>query len=205
MTQPKAFLLDHRENFTYKFNMLPKSWPVISSRLERAFRIFNLRTDRARSPLTGVEHDFVVLESAAWVNVIPLTRAEEVVLIRQYRHGIREVTLEIPGGLVEAADTPLAAAKRELLEETGFRGETWIDLGYVHPNPAIQDNRCHTFLALGVTQAGPQALDDKEDIEVLLRPLAEIPRLIREGRIRHALVVAAFWRFFMEYRSSPDA
>jgi ADP-ribose pyrophosphatase len=185
--------------------MLPKSWPVVSSRPERAFRIFSLRTDRARSPLTGAEHDFVVLESAAWVNVIPLTRDQEVILIRQYRHGIREVTLEIPGGLVEAADTPLAAAKRELLEETGCRGETWIDLGYVHPNPAIQDNRCHTFLALGVTQAGPQALDDKEDIEVLLRPLAEIPRLIREGRIRHALVVAAFWRFFMEYRSSPDA
>ena len=184
--------------------MLPKSWPVVSSRIERVFRIFNLRTDRARSPLTGAEHDFVVLESAPWVNVIPLTRADEVILIRQYRHGIREVTLEIPGGLVEEADTPLAAAKRELLEETGYRGETWIDLGYVHPNPAIQNNRCHTFLALGAMQAGPQALDEKEDIAVLLRPLADIPRLIREGEITHALVVAAFWRFFMEYRSSAS-
>jgi ADP-ribose pyrophosphatase len=184
--------------------MLPKSWPVISSRLERVFRIFNLRTDRARSPLTGAEHDFVVLESAPWVNVIPLTRAQDVILIRQYRHGIREVTLEIPGGMVEEADTPLAAAKRELLEETGCQGEEWIDLGFVYPNPAIQDNRCHTFLALGVTQAGPQALDEKEDIEVLRRPLAEIPRLIREGEISHALVVAAFWRFFMEYRSSAS-
>jgi ADP-ribose pyrophosphatase len=182
--------------------MLPKSWPIVSTHLERAFRIFRLRTDRARSPLTGAEHDFVVLESPAWVNVIPLTAAEEVVLIRQYRHGIKEVTLEIPGGLVEATDTPLGAAKRELLEETGFRGKTWVDLGYVHPNPAIQDNRCHTFLALGVTPAGPQSLDEKEDIEVLLRPLVEIPRLIREGEITHALVVAAFWRFFMEYRSS---
>jgi ADP-ribose pyrophosphatase len=184
--------------------MLPKSWPIISSRLERAFRIFNLRMDRARSPLTGAEHDFVVLESAPWINVIPLTPAQEVVLIRQYRHGIREVTLEIPGGLVEAAEPPLTAAKRELLEETGYRGETWVDLGYVHPNPAIQNNRCHTFLALGVTPAGPQALDEKEDIAVLLRPLAEIPRLIREGEITHALVVAAFWRYFMEYRSSAS-
>jgi ADP-ribose pyrophosphatase len=182
--------------------MLPKSWPIVSSRLEHAFRIFRLRTDRSRSPLTGVEHDFVVLESPAWVNVIPLTPAAEVILIRQYRHGIKEVTLEIPGGLVEAADTPLGAAKRELSEETGFRGETWVDLGFVHPNPAIQDNRCHTFLALGATPAWPQALDEKEDIEVLLRPLAEIPRLIREGEITHALVIAAFWRFFMEYRSS---
>jgi ADP-ribose pyrophosphatase len=184
--------------------MLPKPWPIVASSLERAFRIFNLRMDRARSPLTGEEHDFVVLESAPWVNVIPLTTAQEVILIRQYRHGIREVTLEIPGGLVEAADTPFAAAKRELLEETGFQAESWVDLGYVHPNPAIQDNRCHTFLALGVTQAGPQSLDEKEDIEVLSRPLAEIPRLIREGEITHALVVAAFWRFFMEYRSSAS-
>lgn len=184
--------------------MLPKSWPVISSRLEHAFRIFRLRTDRSRSPLTGTEHDFVVLESPAWVNVIPLTPAEEVILIRQYRHGIKAVTLEIPGGLVEATDTPLSAAKRELLEETGFRAENWVDLGFVHPNPAIQDNRCHTFLALGVTPAGPQSLDEKEDIEVLSRPLAEIPRLIREGEISHALVIAAFWRFFVEYCSSAS-
>jgi len=198
------YSLDHRVIFPYTLIMLPKSWPIISSRLERAFRIFSLRMDRACSPLTGAEHDFVVLESVPWVNVIPLTQAEEVILVRQYRHGTREVTLEIPGGLVEAADTPLAAAKRELLEETGYRGETWIDLGYVHPNPAIQNNRCHTFLSLEAMQAGPQALDEKEDIAVLLRPLADIPRLIREGEITHALVVAAFWHFFMEYRSSAS-
>lgn len=203
-TDPEAFPLDPREIIPYTLIMLPKPWSIVSSRLEHAFRIFSLRTDRARSPLTGAEHDFVVLESPPWVNVIPLTSAAEVILIRQYRHGIKEVTLEIPGGLVEAADTPLGAAKRELMEETGFHGENWVDLGFVHPNPAIQDNRCHTFLALGVTPAGPQSLDEKEDIEVLLRPLAEIPRLIREGEISHALVVAAFWRFFMEYRSSAS-
>jgi ADP-ribose pyrophosphatase len=124
-----------------------------------------------------------------------------VILIHQFRHGIREVTLEIPGGLVEEKDTPFSAAQRELLEETGCQAERWVDLGYVHPNPAIQDNRCHTFLALGVTEAGPQSLDEKEDIAVVRRPLAEIPALIREGEITHALVVAAFWRYFMEYRS----
>jgi 8-oxo-dGTP pyrophosphatase MutT (NUDIX family) len=184
--------------------MLPKSWPVVSSRIERTLRIFNLRMDRARSPLTGEEHDFVVMESAPWVNVIPLTPAEEVVLIYQYRHGIRAVTMEIPGGMIDVAETPLAAARRELQEETGYQGETWIDLGYVHPNPAIQDNRCHTFLALRVTKARPQALDEKEDIEVILHPLADIPRLIREGQITHSLVVDAFWRYFMEYRPSSD-
>jgi ADP-ribose pyrophosphatase len=180
--------------------MKPKSWPLVSSRLDRSFRIFNLRMDRSVSPRTGEAHDFIVLESSPWVNVIALNDREEVVLIRQYRHGTREVTLEIPGGLVDAGDEPLAAAKRELLEETGYRGEEWIDLGYVHPNPAIQNNRCHTFLALGAKPAGAQSQDDKEDIVVILKPLAEIPRLIREGAITHALVVCAFWRFFMEYR-----
>ena len=184
--------------------MLPKPWPIVESRLERTFRIFNLRMDRARSPLSGAEHDFVVIESGPWVNVIALTESREVVLIRQYRHGTRQVTLEIPGGMVEAGDTPLSAAQRELLEETGCRAESWIDLGYVHPNPALQDNRCHTFLALGATRPGPQALDEKEDIAVCLRPLAEVPRLIREGEISHALVIAAFWRYYMEYLPSAS-
>ena len=179
--------------------MKPKPWPLVSSRIDRSFRIFNLRMNRSVSPRTGEEHDFIVLESAPWVNVIALTDREEVVLIQQYRHGTQEVTLEIPGGLVDA-DEPSVAAKRELLEETGYRGEEWIDLGYVHPNPAIQNNRCHTFLALGAKPAGTQSLDDKEDIAVVLKPLAEIPRLIREGAITHALVICAFWRFFMEYR-----
>jgi ADP-ribose pyrophosphatase len=177
-----------------------KPWPLVSSRLDRSFRIFNLRMNRSVSPRTGEEHDFIVLESFPGVYVLARTDREEVVLIRQYRHGIQEVTLEIPGGLVDAADDPPAAAKRELLEETGYQGEEWIDLGYVHPNPAIQNNRCHTFLALGAKPTGAQSLDDKEDIAVVLKPLAEIPRLIREGAITHALVVCAFWRFFMEYR-----
>ena len=179
--------------------MKPKPWPLVSSRIDRSFRIFGLRMNRSVSPRTGEEHDFIVLESAPWVNVIALTDRGEVVLIQQYRHGTQEVTLEIPGGLVDA-DEPSVAAKRELLEETGYRGEEWIDLGYVHPNPAIQNNRCHTFLALGTKPAGTQSLDDKEDIAVVLKPLAEIPRLIREGAITHALVICAFWRFFMEYR-----
>jgi len=180
--------------------MKPKPWPLVSSRIDRSFRIFDLRMDRSVSPRTGEEYEFVVLEASPWVNVVALTDREEVVLIRQYRHGIGEVTLEIPGGMVDAGDEPLAAAKRELLEETGYRGEEWIDFGYLHPNPAIQNNRCHTFLALGVKPAGAQELDDKEDIAVVLTPLAEIPRLIAEGVITHALVVCAFWRFFMEYR-----
>jgi len=180
--------------------MPPKPWKLISSKQDKSYRIFSLRTDRAISPRTGHEYNFFVLESSSWINVIPLTPQNEVVLIRQYRHGIREVTLEIPGGLVETNDTPVEAAKRELSEETGYQSSEMIFLGSVHPNPAILNNQCFTFLAKDVFIAGEQQQDEKEDIEVFLRPLTEIPRLIREGEISHSLVLAAFYRFFMEYQ-----
>ena len=181
--------------------MPPKPWKVISSTRDRSYRVFSLRTDRAISPRTGMEHNFFILESSSWVNVIPLTPEQEVVMVRQYRHGTRNVTLEIPGGLVEKSDTPEQAARRELFEETGYRPLETCSLGVVHPNPAIQNNECYTFLAKDVFFAGGQQQDEREDIEVLLRPLSAIPRLIRDGEITHSLVLAAFYRFFMEYQA----
>jgi ADP-ribose pyrophosphatase len=179
-----------------------KPWSLISSKKDRSFRIFDLRTDRAISPRTNKEHDFYVLESYDWVNVIPLTRQNEVVLIRQYRHGIRRVTLEIPGGIVEQGDSPEETARRELLEETGYSASDMILVGSVHANPAFLNNCCYTYLARDVSSSGGQEQDEKEDIEIVIKPLEEIPRLIREGEITHSLVLAAFYRFYMEYRPS---
>ena len=179
----------------------PRPWKVLKSRRDDSYRVFSIRTDRAVSPRTDKAYDFYVLESVPWVNVIAVTPDEQVVLVRQYRHGVREVTLEIPGGLVENDDSPLAAAQKELREESGFEAERWIDLGSVHPNPAIQANRCHTYLALNAFRTGDLEQDDREDIAVELAPLTGIPDLIRDGRITHALVLAAFYRFFMEYSS----
>jgi 8-oxo-dGTP pyrophosphatase MutT (NUDIX family) len=176
-----------------------KPWRLLSSQRSKSFKIFNLRTDRASSPRTNEAYDFYVLESADWVNVIPLTPRNEVVLIRQYRHGIRESTLEIPGGIVEESDTPEAAARRELIEETGYKESEMQLLGSVHPNPAFLTNRCHTFVAKAVSRVKEQNQDEKEDIEVVVRPLEQIPELIRDGEITHALVLAAFYRFYMEY------
>lgn len=176
-----------------------RPWKLLSSQQSESFKIFNLRVDRACSPRTNKAYDFYILESADWVNVIPLTPRNEVVLIRQYRHGIRQGTLEIPGGIVEKNDSPEEAARRELAEETGYRDSEMHLLGSVHPNPAFLNNRCHTFLAKGVSPAREQEQDEKEDIGVVVRPLEQIPTLIRDGEITHALVLAAFYRFYMEY------
>jgi ADP-ribose pyrophosphatase len=182
--------------------MTPKPWKIVSTHTDRSYRVFDLRKDRAVSPRTKEEYDFFVLESNPWVNVIPLTDDHQVVLVRQYRHGIRDVTLEIPGGLVDDGDTPEQAAWRELSEETGFGAEEMIPLGFVHPNPAIQNNKCFTFFAKNALQVGEQKQDGGEDIEIVLRPLSEIPGLIRDGAISHSLVIVAFYRFFIEYQRS---
>lgn len=131
--------------------------------------------------------------------MIPVTPLGEVVLIRQYRHGTKELTLEIPGGIVEAGDTPERAAQRELLEETGFKEGEMVFLGAVHPNPAFLTNRCFFYLAKDVSRVRAQEQDDKEDIEVEVRPLEDVPQLIRNGEITHALVLAAFYRYYLEY------
>ena len=179
--------------------MPSQPWKLTKSSRDHAYRIFTLRTDRAISPRTHREHDFHVLESPDWVNVIPITKENDVILIRQYRHGIRAVTLEIPGGIVEPGHSPLETAGRELLEETGYRASQMIPLGFIHPNPAFLNNRCHTFLARHVFKAGDQRQDPKEDIEVVIIPVEEVPRLIREGQVSHALIISAFNRYYMEY------
>jgi len=177
-----------------------KPWKLISSKKDKSFKIFDLRIDRAVSPRTGKEHDFYVFESLEWVNVIPITVDKKVVLIRQYRHGLGEITLEIPGGIVESGDSPLEGARRELKEETGYSASEMIYLGMVNANPAFLNNGCHTYLALDSFPNGSQDLDDNEDIEIVLKPLEEIPRLIKEGEITHSLILAAFYRYYLEYQ-----
>jgi 8-oxo-dGTP pyrophosphatase MutT (NUDIX family) len=170
----------------------PSVWPILASRTLGDFKVFSVRGERTRSPRSGKPHDFYVLTCPDWANVVALTDANEVVLVRQFRAGTRSITLEIPGGSVERGESSSTAIRRELREETGYAARSWKRIGVVHPNPAIQGNRCSTYLARGCRRVGDLMPDEGEDLAVELVPLRRIPDLIRRGRITHSLVIAAF-------------
>jgi len=168
------------------------TWVRQGSEIIADCRVFQVRRDVSISPHAGSTHDFFVLESPDWINIIPLTVDEKVVMIEQYRHGSEEVTLEIPGGMVDAGESPVAAAAREMLEETGYGGGEVVALGRVRPNPAIHNNWIHTFVARGVELKEKPVIESTEHTIVRLVPLARIPALIADGSINHALVVVGF-------------
>jgi ADP-ribose pyrophosphatase len=176
-------------------------WRRVRSEPVADCRVFQVRRDRSENPRDGKEHDFYCIEATDWINIIPLTAHDEVVMIEQYRHGTDEVTLEIPGGMVDVGESPAASAARELLEETGYRALEVQLLGRTRPNPAIQNNWLHSFLARDIQFEQAPAFDGTELTVVRLVPLTDIPRLITEGAITHALVVAAF-HWLSLYRQS---
>lgn len=156
------------------------------------YKVFRTAFVDASHPPTGKATRFSLIEATDWVNVIALTPDDRVVLIRQYRPGIDTVCLEIPGGMVDAGEEPLAAAVRELAEETGYSARAWRKLGNIAPNPALQNNRLHSFLALDAACTAAPRLDGNEVIALETVALSEMRTLLREGKIEHALVIAAF-------------
>jgi ADP-ribose pyrophosphatase len=171
-------------------------WKKIGSQPVGDFRIFTIRSDKKISPRTGSEHDFFVIDCVDWVNVIAVTPDRQLVMIEQYRHGSETVELEIPGGMIDARDaSPMAAGIRELREETGYEGAQPQMIGKIFPNPAIMSNTCHTLLVQDCVVKHPVEWDHGEDIVNRLVPIADIPRLIASGQIRHSLVVVALYHF----------
>jgi ADP-ribose pyrophosphatase len=171
----------------------PQPWHVQSSENLVDCRIFKVRKDVSVNPRTGQAHEMFVLEQPNWVNVIPLTADEQVIMVEQWRHGTRSIQLETPGGLMEDGETPEQSARRELLEETGYEPREVALLGTVHPNPAIQTNVQHYLLAKDCRKIAESTLDHAEDITVRLVPLGDVPQMIEKGEITHGIVIGGFY------------
>lgn len=168
-------------------------WKRLGTQVVYRNRLAALREDRYHFLPNDIVEDYFVLEFGDWVNIIPMTADDRIVMIRQFRHGTLSETLEIPGGLIDDHEVDARqAAIRELEEETGYTSTDIVHLGTVAPNPAIQNNRCHTFLARNVHRKQAQRLDPTESITVELMDKDVVYAKIRTGEINHGLVVAAF-------------
>jgi 8-oxo-dGTP pyrophosphatase MutT (NUDIX family) len=167
-------------------------WVQESESIRQDSRIFRQIVAQRRSPHTGREHAFYRLQGPDWVNVVAFTRSGELLVVEQFRHGIDAPTLEIPGGGCDQGERPAEAARRELREETGFVSDQWVPLGSCTPNPATQNNRCHSFLALDCAFEGSLELDPAEELQVWAVSWLEWLSLMGRGEVHHALVLSAF-------------
>lgn len=157
-------------------------------------RIFDLVARRFRHPVTEREDDFYAIKTKSWANIAALTPNQEVVLVRQFRFGVEDFSLEFPGGIVDPGEDPMTAAVRELQEETGYTGGDAVSLGSVYPNPAILNNTCFFFKVEGVEKTHELSLDQNEDIEVIVAPLEQVISWGREGKFTHALALNCLFK-----------
>ena len=166
-------------------------------------RVFGVEKSVAASPRDGSQHAFYRITSPDWVQLVPVTAAGEIVLVRQYRHGAERVTLEIPAGLIEPGEDPAAAGLRECLEETGFKASAATPLAIVNPNPALFGNRLFSFVAENVVPAQAVQNFGTEETEPVRVPIADVVKMLVSGEIDHALVAATLWRYLYQRRRGP--
>ena len=171
----------------------PRPWKRTRTGEESDFTILRIREDRFADPRDGREHPRVILTAPDWVNVVALTPERDALLVRQFRFGVGANSLEIPGGMVDPGETPAGAAASELEEETGFRAASWVTLGKVHPNPALQGNQCHSYLALGCRRYRTAGRGRTRTLKWCACRQAAWKHLVQDGTITHALVVTAVY------------
>ena len=178
------------------FITMIKKWTTLESSYIIRRPWLTARVDKVLLPDGRINPEHYVLEYPAWVNVIAITRQGDFVMIRQYRHGYDEVLTELCAGVVEDGESPLEAARRELLEETGYGGGSWQETITIGQNPSICNNMTHCFTATGVERVSDQHLDAGEDIEVLLMSREQVRRLLLHNEMKQALMAAPLWRHF---------
>lgn len=176
-----------------------RKWEVLESEYLARKPWFTVRHERLRMPDGRIVPDYYVMEYPDWVNVIAITRDGRFLFISQYRHGLGETRYEIVAGVRDPEDrTTEEAARRELLEETGYGGGRWRKLMTIGANPSTQNNLTHCYVAVDVEPVGNQHLDATEDIRVHLFTPDEVRELLLGDEIRQALMAAPLWRYFAE-------
>jgi 8-oxo-dGTP pyrophosphatase MutT (NUDIX family) len=172
-------------------------WTEESSKKVGDFRIFSIRESASRSPC-GIVKTFSVIDTRDWAMVLPLVetgRGKEFVMVRQWRHGAKELSVEFPGGVLETGEQNAEGAARELREETGYIAGRVTKLGEMNPNPAIMSNRIHFYLAENLTQTGKRDLDEDEFVETFNVPVAEVIQNMGNPPYIHALTAAALLHY----------
>ena len=165
---------------------------------------FSVHRHDRRSQVSQVKHDFYLIETSNWVNVVPVLADGRVLFVRQYRQSAEIFSLEVPAGIVEPDEDPLEAGRRELLEETGFGDGDWTALGSFFSNPALIRNRVLPFLALNVVQKGKMQPDAEEELELIALSRTEIEDAIRKGLIHNAITIAVLHKAFLHSPGSQS-
>jgi len=173
------------------FHFSKPDWQILKDTKVFKTPIFNLHERKVKPAGKTNSADFYVLEAPEWINVIALTSERKIVLVEQYRHGIDEVTLEIPGGMTDPGEKPIEAAKRELAEETGFTSDSWNLIGKSSSNPAILTNFTYLYLVENCVQTREQHTEGNEDIDIHVIKLKEFFNLICNGTVHHSIVLSA--------------
>jgi len=170
-----------------------ETWETLETKEIADCRVFKVRENLMRNG--NNTSTFYVIDNPDWVNIVALTKDNDVVLIEQFRHGIKEVITEIPGGMIDEGEQPEAAARRELLEETGYTADEFVLIGKSRPNPAIQNNWVYHYAAINAEKTSEVEFDEHESVLTKLAPVMTIPNMIKSGEITHSLVLAAFQYF----------
>jgi len=182
----------------------PSSWKIIEDNLHSDCRIFEVRKQKFVRNSDHKKGEFFVLNSNDWVNVLALTKDDQLVMVRQYRYGTQSLSLEPPGGVIEKDEDPILAGQRELLEETGYKGESCEVIGSINPNSAIMSNRCFILMIPEVEKVTEVSFDPNEDLVTELVHLSKIEGLIRSQKITHSLALNAIFHLLLKLKKLPN-